>query len=98
MHPQALTLEQLREPGLVALRQHLGSVGLVCLLQPSDMGWGNDTEDFDMLRRGIFGRRGGADFYGRTPEELRTEFRESLQVLIEVCREKGTEPRRSCKR
>lgn len=37
---------------------------------------------------------GGADFYGRTPEELRTEFRKSLQVFLEVCREQGIEPRR----
>jgi predicted HicB family RNase H-like nuclease len=38
--------------------------------------------------------RGGADFYGRTPEEMRAEFRKSLQVFLEVCREKGIEPRR----
>ena len=36
----------------------------------------------------------GADFYGRTPEELRAEFRKSLQVFLQVCREKGIEPRR----
>ena len=28
-----------------------------------------------------------------TPEELRAEFRQSLQVFLEVCREKGIEPR-----
>jgi hypothetical protein len=46
MHPQALTLEQLREQGLAALRQHLGIVGMV-RLQPSDLGWGHDTEERD---------------------------------------------------
>jgi predicted HicB family RNase H-like nuclease len=37
----------------------------------------------------------GADFYGKNPKELRTEFRKSLEVFLEVCREKGIEPRRS---
>ena len=50
--------------------------------------------DLDVFRGEILGLRGGADFYGRTPEELRTEFRESLQVFLEVCRKKGIEPRR----
>ena len=50
--------------------------------------------DLDVFRGEILGLRGGADFYGRTPEELRTEFRRSLQVFLEVCREKGIEPRR----
>jgi hypothetical protein len=47
MNPQALTLEQIREQGLAALRQPLGIVGLVRFLQPSDMGWGNYTEERD---------------------------------------------------
>lgn len=45
MHPQAMTLEQIREQGLAALRQPLGIVGMVRLLQPSDMGWGNYTAE-----------------------------------------------------
>jgi hypothetical protein len=45
MNPQAMTLEQIREQGLAALRQHLGIVGMVRFLQPSDMGWGNYTEE-----------------------------------------------------
>ena len=45
MHPQAMTLEQIRAQGLAALRQHLGIVGLVRCLQPSDMGWGHDTAE-----------------------------------------------------
>ncbi len=47
-----------------------------------------------MFRGEILGLNGGADFYGRTPEELRIEFRKSLAVFLEVCREKGIEPRR----
>ena len=51
--------------------------------------------ELDLFRGEILGLRGGADFYGRTPEELRTEFRKSLQVFLDVCREKGIEPRRN---
>jgi hypothetical protein len=43
-----------------------------------------------MFRGEILGLNGSADFYGRTPEELRLEFRSSLQVFLEVCREKGS--------
>ena len=50
--------------------------------------------ELDVFRGEILGLNGGADFYGRTPEELRTEFRKSLQVFLEVCREKGIAPRR----
>jgi len=50
--------------------------------------------ELDMFRGEIPGPNGGADFYGRTPEELRAEFQRSLQVFLEVCREKGIEPRR----
>ncbi|MFN8490695.1 MAG: type II toxin-antitoxin system HicB family antitoxin [Caldilineaceae bacterium] len=50
--------------------------------------------EIDMFRGEILGLNGGADFYGRTPEELRAEFRKSLAVFLEVCREKGMEPRR----
>ena len=51
--------------------------------------------DLDMFRGEILGLSGGADFYGKNPRELRAEFRRSLQVFLEVCREKGMEPRRS---
>ncbi len=38
---------------------------------------------------------GGADFFGKNPKALRAEFRKSLQVFLDVCREKGIEPRRN---
>jgi predicted HicB family RNase H-like nuclease len=47
----------------------------------------------DMFRGEILGLSGGADFYGANPEQLRQEFKKSLNVLLEVCREKGIEPR-----
>lgn len=49
----------------------------------------------DRFRGEILGLSGGADFYGKNPKELRAEFRKSLKVFLEVCREKGIDPRRS---
>ena len=51
--------------------------------------------DTDLFRGEILGLTGGADFCGRNPKELRAEFRKSLRVFLEVCKEKRIEPRRS---
>jgi predicted HicB family RNase H-like nuclease len=51
--------------------------------------------DIDMFRGEILGLNGGADFYGRNPDELRKEFSNSLKVFLEVCKEKGISPRRN---
>ena len=51
--------------------------------------------EIDMFRGEILGLSGGADFYGKTPKELRAEFKKSLTVFLEVCKEKGIAPRRS---
>ena len=51
--------------------------------------------DLDMFRGEILGLNGGADFYGKNPKELRAEFKRSLAVFLEVCAEKGLEPRRN---
>jgi len=51
--------------------------------------------EIDMFRGEILGLNGGADFYGRTPDELRAEFRNSLKVFFEVCKEKGIMPGRN---
>jgi predicted HicB family RNase H-like nuclease len=51
--------------------------------------------DIDMFRGEILGLNGGADFYGRNPDELRKEFSNSLKVFLEVCTEKGICPRRN---
>ena len=48
--------------------------------------------EIDMFRGEILGLNGGADFYGKTPDELRLEFKNSLKVFLEVCKEKGIEP------
>ena len=50
--------------------------------------------ELDQFRGEILGLNGGADFHGRNPRELRAEFKKSLHVFLEVCREKGIEPRR----
>jgi len=51
-------------------------------------------EEMDQFRGEILGLSGGADFYGSSPEELRREFKKSLQVFLAVCKEQGIEPRR----
>jgi predicted HicB family RNase H-like nuclease len=50
--------------------------------------------ELDLFRGEILGLNGGADFYGKSPKELRAEFKKSLEVFLEVCKEKGIEPRR----
>ena len=45
--------------------------------------------EIDMFQGEILGLNGGADFYGKTPDELRLEFKKSLKVFLEVCTEKG---------
>jgi predicted HicB family RNase H-like nuclease len=50
--------------------------------------------ELDTFRGEILGLNGGADFYGRNPQELRAEFKKSLFVFLEVCKERGIEPRR----
>jgi predicted HicB family RNase H-like nuclease len=51
--------------------------------------------ELDVFRGEILGLNGGADFYGKNPKELRVEFKKSLDVFLEVCKEKGLEPRRN---
>jgi predicted HicB family RNase H-like nuclease len=50
--------------------------------------------EIDMFRGEILGLNGSADFYGKSPAELRREFKKSLQVYLEVCKEKGISPRK----
>ena len=52
-------------------------------------------EDLDQFRGEILGLNSGADFYGKNPKELRTEYKKSLEVFLAVCAEKGIEPRRN---
>lgn len=51
--------------------------------------------ELDQFRGEILGLNGVADFYGRNTRELRSEFRKSLALFLEVCAEKGVEPRRA---
>jgi len=50
--------------------------------------------EIDMFRGEILGLNGGADFYGKSPAELRREFKKSLKTFLEVCEEKGINPRK----
>ncbi|AVO50925.1 toxin-antitoxin system HicB family antitoxin [Melaminivora suipulveris] len=49
----------------------------------------------DEFRGEIQGLNGGADFYGKTPDELRREFRASLDFFLQTCAKHGIEPRKS---
>ena len=51
-------------------------------------------DETDQFRGEIFGLSRGADFYGSSPEELRQEFKKSLYIFLEICKEQGIEPRR----
>ena len=48
--------------------------------------------EIDMFRGEILGLNGSADFYGKSPPELRNEFRLSLKMFLEVCQEKNISP------
>jgi len=48
--------------------------------------------EIDMFRGEILNLNGGADFYGKNPDELREEFNNSLEVFLDVCKEKGISP------
>ncbi|WP_244743409.1 type II toxin-antitoxin system HicB family antitoxin [Mesorhizobium sp. L-8-10] len=47
-----------------------------------------------MLRGEFVGLNGGADFYAESVHALIEEGSKSLTVYLEMCREKGIEPRR----
>jgi len=48
--------------------------------------------ELDQFRGEILGINGSADFYGKSPASLRSEFKKSLSVFLEVCDEKGIRP------
>lgn len=48
--------------------------------------------ELDQFRGEILGLNGSADFYGKNPAELRKEFKNSLRVFLEVCKEKKINP------
>jgi len=50
--------------------------------------------ELDQFRGEILGLNGSADFYGKSPAELRKEFKNSLKVFLEVCKEKQISPKR----
>ncbi|KND60661.1 HicB family protein [Candidatus Burkholderia verschuerenii] len=50
--------------------------------------------EIQMLRGEFVGLNGGADFYAEGVRDLVEEGRKSLAVYLEMCREKGIEPRR----
>ena len=51
--------------------------------------------DIGMFRGEFLGLSGGADFYAVSVDSLGEEGRKSLQIYLDVCREKGIEPFRA---
>lgn len=50
--------------------------------------------NIDMFRGEILGLSGSADFYGKSLTTLKREFKQSLEVYLEVCVEKGVKPKK----
>lgn len=48
--------------------------------------------ELDQFRGEILSLNGSADFYGNNPATLRKEFKNSLDIFLEVCEEKGINP------
>lgn len=48
--------------------------------------------DIELFRGEIIGLSGAADFYAEDIHALKSELETSLQVYLDVCREKGIEP------
>ena len=51
--------------------------------------------DIKMFRGEFVGLNGGADFYAKSVDGLEKEGRTSLKVFLQMCKEKGIEPRKS---
>ena len=49
--------------------------------------------DIKMFRGEFVGLNGGADFYAKSVDGLEKEGRTSLKVFLQMCKEKGIEPR-----
>ena len=45
--------------------------------------------ELDEFRGEILGLNGSADFYAKSPGILRGEFRKSLNVFLDICKDKG---------
>ncbi len=50
--------------------------------------------EIDLFRGEFQGLNGGADFYAESVEALRREGKISLEVFLDICREKNIEPRK----
>lgn len=48
-----------------------------------------------LYRGEILGLSGGADFYAKSPTELRQEFKNSLAVYLQACAKQSIDPSRA---
>jgi predicted HicB family RNase H-like nuclease len=51
--------------------------------------------DIKLFRGEFVGLNGGADFYAKSVDGLEKEGRTSLKIFLQMCKEKGIEPRKS---
>ena len=49
----------------------------------------------DAFHGRVIGIQDVIDFYGRTPDELRTEFKNSVEEYLAWCAEEGTQPEKT---
>ncbi len=49
-------------------------------------------DNLNLFRGEILGLNEDADFYEKGPAELRIEFKHSLRVFLDVCKEEGIKP------
>ena len=49
----------------------------------------------DAFHGRVIGMQDVIDFYGRTPEELRQEFKDSVEEYLAWCKEEGTAPEKT---
>ena len=49
----------------------------------------------DAFHGRVVGMRDVIDFYGRTPEELREAFQDSVEASLKWCAEEGTAPQKT---
>ncbi|CAK7192810.1 hypothetical protein COMNV_01019 [Commensalibacter sp. Nvir] len=51
-------------------------------------------DEIELFRGEFLGLNGGADFYASTISELKKEGENSLQMYLDVCKEKGINPKK----
>jgi predicted HicB family RNase H-like nuclease len=51
-------------------------------------------DELELFRGVILDLSGYADFFGSSPKSLKKEFKKSLEIYLESCKEEGVEPKK----